>query len=214
MVRWAIVAVVVLALGSACSSSKDAGSAAGGSRSSTTMARPADQRGAAVASPTVTGPIAGTPFLAMAPDLADKYGYVENEYFIDGQATAYQADGPLDGDGHWSVTPTDPAHYRTRILVRRPADAQKFDGTVFVEWFNVTGGLDNDPDFGLAHPAMLDEGSAYVGVSAQKVGVEGGGSAIAIEGAPAQIPGLKQSDPERYGGPATWTYSRASCPNT
>jgi len=69
---------------------------------------------------------------------------------------------------------------------------------VFVEWFNVTGGLDNDPDFGLAHPAILDAGSAYVGVTAQEVGVEGGGPSIDIEGA-GEIPGLQQLDPERYG---------------
>ena len=135
----------------------------------------------------------------MAPDVAAESGYTEEEYFLDGDATAYQADGPTGSDGRWSVTPTNTAHYRTRILVRRPADPEKFDGTVFVEWFNVTGGLDNDPGFGLAYPAMIDGGSAYVGVSAQKVGVEGGGSAIPIEGAPAEIPGLKQLDPERYG---------------
>ena len=198
-----VVAVMVLSLLAACSSSDDAGSAGERSGSSTTLARLTDQRGQAVDSPTVTGPVtggaAGQPFLAMTPQVAAESGYTEEEYFLDGEATAYEADGPMGTDGRWSVTPTNPAHYRTRILVRRPADPEKFDGTVFVEWFNVTGGLDNDPGFGLAYPAMVDSGSAYVGVSAQKIGVEGGGSAIPIEGAPDEIPGLKQLNPERYG---------------
>ena len=201
LLRAAAVAVAGVALLSACSSSDDAGSA-DGSKSSTTTAR-LDQRGQAVDSPTVTGPIiggaVGAPFLAASRDVVDEYGYTEEEFFLEGDATAYEADGPTPADGRWSVTPTTTAQYRTRILVRRPADPEKFDGTVFVEWFNVTGGLDNDPGFGLAYPAMLGEGSAYVGVSAQEVGVEGGGSAIPIEGAPDQIPGLQQLDPERYG---------------
>jgi len=57
--------------------------------------------------------------------------------------------------------------------VRRPADPDAFDGTVFVEWLNVTAGVDGDPDFGLTHPELLEHGSVYVGVSAQRAGIEG-----------------------------------------
>jgi hypothetical protein len=32
--------------------------------------------------------------------------------------------------------------YKTRIVVRRPADAKRFNGTVLVEWDNVTNGFD------------------------------------------------------------------------
>jgi hypothetical protein len=156
-----------------------------------------------VALPTVEGPITGgetgEPHLAITAELAEQHDLVEEEYILDGQAVAYEPDGPLGANGRWAVTATGDAHYRTRILVRRPADPTTFDGTVFVEWFNVTGGLDNDPDWGLAHPAIADGGSAYVGVSAQQVGVEGGGPAIEIDGVEGGIPGLTQLDPERYG---------------
>ena len=124
--------------------------------------------------------------------------YVEEEYFVEGEATAYEADGPLAADGSWTVTPGATAPYTTRILVRYPADPEDFDGNVFVEWFNVTGGIDVDVAFGLGYPAIIDAGSAYVGVSAQEVGVEGGGPAIEIEGV-ADSPALKEYDPERYG---------------
>jgi hypothetical protein len=159
--------------------------------------------GADVARPTVTGPVTGgaqgQPFNAMPPSIAERYDYVEEEFFLDGEATAYQPEGELAEDGRWTVTAAGTAPYRTRVIVRRPAEAEHFDGTVFVEWLNVTAGVDGDPDFGLAHAELLRHGSAYVGVSAQQVSVEGGQAALPID-----IPGggpqpLKQWDPERYG---------------
>jgi len=159
--------------------------------------------GAEVAQPTVTGPITGgtqgQPFNAMPSDLAESSGYVEEEYFLEGDATAYQTDGELAEDGRWTVTEAGTAPYRTRIIVRRPADADDFDGTVFVEWLNVTAGVDGDPDFGLTNPELLQHGSAYVGVSAQQVSVEGGEPAIPIDIPGAELQALKEWDPERYG---------------
>ena len=87
------------------------------------------------------------------------------------------------------------APYKTRIIVRRPADAGDFSGTVYVEWLNVTAGVDGDPDFGLNH-RFLGDGSAYVGVSAQRASIEGGG-VLTVPG--VQVQALKQWDPERYG---------------
>ena len=200
----AISFVVAVGLGvTACSSDDTSREESPSAEESTTTTTAAvDQRGEEVDSPEVTGPVTGgtegAPFLAAAPDLLAEYGYVEEEFYVEGEATGYEPDGALAADGRWTVTPGDTAPYRTRILVRYPADPEAFDGTVFVEWFNVTGGLDNDPDFGLAHPAMLEGGSAYVGISAQEVGVEGGGPSIDIEGA-GEIPGLQDLDPERYG---------------
>jgi hypothetical protein len=161
----------------------------------------ADVPGADVARPTVTGPITGgegAPFNAMPDAAAQGSGYVEEEFFLDGEATAYEAEGELTEDGRWTVRAADAQPYRTRVLVRRPADAEDFDGTVFVEWFNVTAGLDGDPDFGMIHRELMDSGSAYVGVSAQAVGVEGGGGALPID-VPGGLQALKQWDPERYG---------------
>jgi hypothetical protein len=154
-----------------------------------------------VAMPTVTGPVTGGeqggPFNAMPGDIADEYGYVEEEFFLEGEATSYVPQGELGDDGVWDVTAGDTAPYTTRVIVRRPQDPEAFDGTVFVEWLNVTAGVDGDPDFGLAYPELLSSGSAYVGVSAQKAGIEPGGGAIAVPG--AEIQALKEWDPERYG---------------
>jgi hypothetical protein len=156
-----------------------------------------------VARPTAIGPLTGgthdQPFNAMPAELAERYGYVEEEYVLEGEATAYQPQGELGEDGRWAVTEAGTAPYRTRIIVRRPEDPDAFDGTVFVEWLNVTGGVDADPEFGLAHSELMAHGSAYVGVSAQRVGVEGGPGALPIEIPGAEIQALKQWDPQRYG---------------
>ena len=124
--------------------------------------------------PVVTGPITGgstgKPFTAAPLDLAS-YGYVEQEYFFAGTATAYDWVTPPTEDGAWSVKPTTTATYKTRMLVRRPTDPTKFNGTVIVEWFNDTGGVDADPEFGFAHVELLRSGFGYVGVSAQAQGV-------------------------------------------
>jgi hypothetical protein len=162
-----------------------------------------DVPGADVALPAVSGPVTGGayggPFNAMPSTIADRYGYVEEEYFLEGDATAYEVAGELSEDGHWDVTPAGTAPYRTRVIVRRPADPDDFDGTVFVEWFNVTAGVDGDPDFGLTHAELLAHGSAYVGVSAQQVSIEGGRAALPIDVPGVQVQPLKEWDPERYG---------------
>jgi hypothetical protein len=101
--------------------------------------------------------------------------------------------GQLGEDGRWGAAPAGEAAYVTRVVVVRPADPARFNGTVLVEWLNVSGGLDAGPDWVSAHREILREGYAYVGVSAQKVGVEGGPSL-----APANLP-LKKADPARYG---------------
>ena len=171
-------------------------------------------RPTATASPTVTGPVTGGrhghPFNTMPADIRERWGYVEREYLLAGEATAYAPVGELGEDGRWTVTPAGTAPYRTRVIVRRPADADAFDGTVFVEWFNVTAGVDGDPDFGLTHAELLGHGSAYVGVSAQRVSVEGGDAVIPVEGVGARVQALKQWDPERYGELAhpgdAWSY--------
>jgi hypothetical protein len=199
----ALVVVGVLAVGAACSSDDD-DAAGGGSGEGTGDEADRDVPGEDVAQPTVTGPVTGGandgPFTAMRSDLAERFDYVEEEYFVEGEAVAYEPEGEQGEDGRWTVTETEPEPYRTRIVVRRPAEAAAFDGTVFVEWFNVTAGVDSDPDFGLTHAELLGHGSAYVGVSAQQVSIEGGEAALPIDipGRPEVQP-LKEWDPERYG---------------
>jgi hypothetical protein len=188
----------------ACSSddggADDAGRPGGNNDSDDGRDRPAPGEG--VAEPTVRGPLTGgtydLPFNTMPGELAEQYGYVEQEYVIEGDATAYAADGELSEEGVWSVTEAGTDPYATRILVRHPERAADFDGTVFVEWLNVTAGMDADPDFGLAHEEILRSGSAWVGVSAQRVGLEGGG-ALPVDIPGFEIMALKEWDPERYG---------------
>src|SRR5688572_16323532 len=60
-------------------------------------------------------------------DLA-KAGYVEEEFLISGRANVYDW-GP---DGK-AIVKTPNAPYTTRILLRRPATAQRFSGNVIIE---------------------------------------------------------------------------------
>src|SRR5262249_53760512 len=87
--------------------------------------------------------------------------------------------------------------YQTRIVVRRPRDPAKFNGTVVVEWMNVSSGAESDPQFGYFGPEILRDGYVYVDVSAQALGINGG-RGIVPGGPPAK--GLKATDPDRYGG--------------
>ncbi len=93
------------------------------------------------------------------------------------------------------------APYRTRVLVRRPADPKAFSGNVVLEWLNVSGGVDADPDWSSLHEEIVRRGDAWVGVSAQRIGVMGGPVLVKVDvpGAEAAGKGLKAIDPARYG---------------
>jgi hypothetical protein len=137
--------------------------------------------------------VAGKPALLLgAYDLAP-LGYQVEEFFLGGSATRYALAGRPTSDGVWRPAPAGSAPYKTRAVVVRPSDAARFNGTVLVEWLNVTSGQDMPVDWMVAHREILRRGYAYVAVSAQSVGVEGGDSVMSIE-AP-----LKKLDPGRYG---------------
>ena len=72
---------------------------------------------------------------------------MEQEFVAAGTATSYRSSEPLTADGRWTFEADSTADYRTRVLVRRPADAADFSGTVVVEWLNVSGGVDANPDW-------------------------------------------------------------------
>ncbi len=136
------------------------------------------------------GYVPGTPFYAGVSFDEAEVGYRETEYFISGSAVSYIATEELHPEGNWRVQAADAADYTSRIVVLRPMDAAAFNGTVVVEWFNVTGGLDAAPDLTQMHTELMREGYAWVGVSAQRVGIEGGGA--------FDLP-LKIIDQQRYG---------------
>src|SRR5204862_4776321 len=58
-----------------------------------------------------------------------------------------------------------------RIVVRRPISAARFNGTVLVEWLNVTNGYDVEADWFQSYEHFMRSGYAWVGVSAQQAGV-------------------------------------------
>lgn len=140
---------------------------------------------AAVFAQKASGPIPATadshPFLAndhtLHPlDLA-KLGYVEEEFLVSGKANVY--DWAPDGSLH--VKSAD-APYTTRILVRRPSDAARFNGTVVVELMNTARRFDWPMLWGYIHNYITDSGAAWVGVTM-----------------PGAVSGLKKFSPARYG---------------
>jgi Alpha/beta hydrolase domain len=127
-----------------------------------------------------------------------EHGYTEEEFFVSGSASSYEASGELGADGLWRVRPCSSASYATRMLVRRPAEPSRFSGTVVVEWLNVSGGVEAAPDWAHLHPWLLAEGCVYVAVSVQALGVDGGRALIEHPGL-QMSPGLVGTAPERYG---------------
>ena len=125
--------------------------------------------------------VAGTFF-----DLA-AVGYEQAEYAVSGTVRAYDRSGDR-------VAVVEEAPVTSRIVVYRPADAAAVDGTVVVEWLNVSGGLDAAPLWVFTHRELMRSGAAWVGVSAQAVGIHGGTSALGV----VQGMALQEIDPERY----------------
>lgn len=148
-----------------------------------------------VPNPTVIGPIPATaiagdlsrayPFFASNIDLASR-GFVEEEYFLEGTANTYDVTpGVLKLDTAVVTSSGNP--YRTRMIVRRPVSAGDFNGTVIMEWQNVTGGYEPDALWLASHDHLIRRGYAWIGVSAQRAGVY----------TPAL--GLRAWSPTRYG---------------
>lgn len=204
----ALCTVGALALGAtACSSSDSAKPAnkptttassnigSGNTNSTKKQERPAGP--AAKVDKELTG---GKPFLGASRnvDLAAA-GYEEHEYQVSGTATAYQGEQPADGN--WSLKATNEnGDFTTRIVIRRPKDPAKASGTVLLEWLNVSGGIDANPDFAYMSDEILRQGHTWVGVSAQYIGVDGGPTAVALPGIDNLTgKGLVKLDPARYG---------------
>jgi Alpha/beta hydrolase domain len=129
----------------------------------------------------------GVPVLAPASVELGPLGYEQAEYALSGVASAYVR---TDGE----VCVADAADYTTRLLIYRPTDAAAFNGTVWVEWLNVSGGYDAAPGWLFAHVELMRTGAAWVGVSAQSTGVYGGQGIAGMSS-----PGLVGTDPDRYG---------------
>jgi hypothetical protein len=122
--------------------------------------------------PDVTS-VPGKPALLLGAYDPATLGYQCQEFFVSGTATSFAG---------------IEAEYTTRIVVLTPAES---NGTAIVEWLNVSGGIDAPAVWFMAHREIIRAGYAYVGVSAQRVGVEGGVSLL-------DNMSLKTVNPQRY----------------
>ena len=121
-------------------------------------------------------------------DLA-KAGYVEQEFLISGTANVYD----WNTDGSLTVKGANNP-YATRIVVRRPAQASRFSGTVIVEIPNIARRFDWPMIWGFSHDYFLEHGDAWVQV-----------------GMPASVASMKKFDPAAYGSLKFENTSKA-CP--
>jgi Alpha/beta hydrolase domain len=134
----------------------------------------------------------GKPALLLGAFAIADVGYAAEEFVISGTASSYSSATELGADGRWTVTPADTADFTTRIVALTPTDRSRFNGTVLVEWLNVSGGIDAPAVWMMAHREMLRAGYGYVAVSAQRVGVEGGANLMGMDMS------LKNQNPQRY----------------
>jgi hypothetical protein len=160
--------VLVLVAVTAASSGASSGAAAGPQPRAVPLPR--------VEGPVTGGARTGGPFWASPFDLRPS-GYIEEEYFLSGTAS----DRGLSGTEHT-------APYKVRILVRRPAGRDRFNGTAVLEWFNVSLQQEVEHEWPVDFPMLMREGYVSAAVSAQMLGVEGAGPMA-----------LRNWDPPRYG---------------
>jgi len=112
-------------------------------------------------------------------------GYVEKEFKMSGTTNVYRESGLWGSNGDWGISVSQSnVPYTTRLLVRYPTNPAKFNGTVIFEWTNVTTGGDQDPVWAQIGEEAVRQGYAFVGVTAQKAGMED----------------LVRWDPTRYAG--------------
>jgi hypothetical protein len=136
--------------------------------------------------PITGGDRTGKPCGASLVDPAS-LGYTEDEYLVSGVASDLGRSETLPlGVGATEGPPTT-AEYVTRMVVRRPIDPKKFNGTVVVEWNNATSQMDLEAIWPMTHHYSTKAGYAPVALSVQKAPVD------------TSPVGLKFWDPGRYG---------------
>ena len=168
----AVSLVAMAVLPSVATFDEPASAAAASTRSSTGAA-------ASISAPSATGQGVS---LRLTPDRAlAEHRYSQSEWFASGDARSFAPVGATRKNGRWAVKPALTSTYRTRIVSYVPKPS-RFNGTVIVEWLNVTAGFDLANDLAFLSPEVERSGYAWVGVSAQLVGVAN----------------LRSGDPARY----------------
>lgn len=127
---------------------------------SSSVDRAADDVGGRTPAATLIGPVTGGLRGHALWDSwfrLDELGYEEAEYFVSGTAVS-KVDGAL-------------APYTTRFIWRRPSDPAAFNGTVVLDWVNVTAQFENAVEILNSQQHFLREGYAYAHVSVQAAGL-------------------------------------------
>ena len=205
----AAAAAMVLIVGAGCSSPKSSAKTAASTtlcrkrrrdavyvRRSSTTPRGYDARA------TLTGPVYHRPHRRAAvgaPARAGRQRLREHEYFASGTAMAFEAACHTERRAVDGQPTTSAAPYKTRIIVRRPTDPARFNGTVIVEWMNVSAG-ESSPDWDYLNPAdagrLRLRGRLRPGAGRERW--NGRSSAL-----PRRVDGLVHLEPTRYGHPAS-----------
>ena len=208
------VAVALVAiLFTACSSGSDAKSAPAPKSTTTTRAAPPAAPGGARRQLQWTSDRRQRhlPRIRGATPAVPTSGWVEAEYAASGTATSYTSAAPLPTDGHFQLTDGTTAAVPHGSSCGAPP-AGRFNGTVVVEWLNVSGGPDAAPDYTYMRSELVRRGyrgsasppSSSASRAARRVNVPQAAAAGAGKG-------VKHIDPARYGDlPTPATRSRTT----
>jgi hypothetical protein len=109
-------------------------------------------------------------------------GYLEDEYFMTGEANVY-----TEGNDGKPKPIFSGAPYTTRIIIRRPTDTARFSGNVVIEILNSTAAIDIDRMWVNSWPFFMRNGDIYIGITSKGHVVES----------------LLRFDKKRY-GPINW----------
>lgn len=121
--------------------------------------------------PTVELIPGGTFFTGALQDLS-AFEYTESEYSV--TVTNPQTYSYVGKSAKVRVKPAPPSPqgaYRSRMIVRTPADPADFNGRVLVEMMNTTALVDLDIAWQQAHEYLMRDGWAYVGITVQHTGL-------------------------------------------
>lgn len=121
--------------------------------------------------PKIEGPIPVTkesyPFSTMRkarkPLDLSRYGFVEEEYFLEGTANIYEGFDQLG-------IKSEACSYKTRLLIRKP-QADQFSGRVFIDIYNASNGYDIEDIWRRSYQYFLEEGHVYIGITSKPINV-------------------------------------------
>jgi hypothetical protein len=126
----------------------------------------------AVPLPTVTPLPEGPIFTGALQDL-DARGYDEREFVVGvSSPQVYSYIGKTTRTTARKAPRSPQGSYRSRIIVRAPADPADFNGRVLVEMMNTTALVDLDIAWQQAHDYLMRDGWAYVGITVQQTGIQ------------------------------------------